>query len=316
MLPWVMVTLGVQVEPQFGFTYEEILSIGRACEELGFTTLTISDHFMLRKDSVSMWCLECWALLAGLAADLSRVRLGPLVTCASYRHPSLLAKMAATVDVMSGGRLEFGIGAGWKRLEYEAYGYAFPPLRERAERLAESIEVLRLMWRGDRPTFGGRYYRLRGAVCNPKPLQAPLQIWVGGKSDIVLDVAARLADGANIPFSSVEAFRGRLQYLRARCERYGREPSGIRASTFLWAFVGSEGRIQQMVKEFAKVLSVPEQRVKAAGKDGFVGPPSQFLERLNAYVEAGAQHIVLGFPRGWEVASMELLHDEVLPALL
>ncbi len=166
-----MVTLGVQIEPQFGYTYEEVLDTGRACEEFGFTTLHISDHLMLNADAVDIPCLECWILLSALAVDLAKVRIGPLVSATSYRSPSLLAKMAASLDVISNGRLEFGLGAGWKEVEYNAYGYPFPSARERVDRMGEALQIIRRMWTEDRASFAGRYYTIEDAVCAPKPVQ-------------------------------------------------------------------------------------------------------------------------------------------------
>jgi F420-dependent oxidoreductase-like protein len=310
-----LVTFGVHVEPQFGFSYEDILQIGESCEDLGFSTLTISDHLMLRQDSVRMPCLECWTLLSALAVDLSKVRVGPLVSCNSYRHPSLLAKMAASVDVLSRGRLEFSIGAGWKRLEYEAYGYPFPSLEERVGRMEEAVHILRRMWMEQRATFRGRYYSVAGALCEPKPLQRPHPpIWVGGKGGLLLRTAARVADGVNIPFLRPDGFRERMERLRSHCEAEDRRFSDLRKSVFLWAFVGDEGRFDRMVTDFARVLGTSEESVRRTAQAGFLGPPSSLVELIGEYVEAGAEHIILGFARGWEVACMELLHDEVLPA--
>lgn len=309
-----MVTFGVQVEPQFGYSYGEIRDIGRACEELGFETLTVSDHFMLREDAEGVDSLECWSILAALAVDLEEVRIGPLVSCTSYRHPALLAKVAATVDVLSQGRLEFGIGAGWKKLEYDAYGYPFPPFRERVERMAEAIEILRRMWGEGPATFEGRHYAVHGALCDPKPLQRPgPPLWVGGGSDPVLRVAAHLADGVNIPFRPPEAFGERVERIRAFCQEEGRDVPRI--STFPWTLVAEEGDLEELVGEFAAALRVPQERVRRIGEDGFLGPPEALVGRLQGYVDAGAAHLILGLAKGWERRSMELIHDRVMGAL-
>ncbi|MFQ5837266.1 MAG: TIGR03560 family F420-dependent LLM class oxidoreductase [Thermoplasmata archaeon] len=311
-----MVTFGVQIEPQFGYSYDEILDVGRECEGLGFTTLTVSDHFMLREDSIGLPAMECWTLLSALAVDLHKVRIGPLVSCNSYRQPSLLAKMAATVDVLSGGRLEFGIGAGWKKSEYDAYGYPFPSIRERVDRMAEAIDIITRLWVVDEATFKGRYYAIEGAMCNPKPIQRPRpMIWVGGSGDRLLRVAAKLADGVNIPFSTPDTFKERLDRLRHYCEKGGREYSSMKKSHFLWALLGREGQIDRMVEDFAHVLGMSVEDVRGIGKKGFIGTPSDLVERLHGYVKAGAEHIILGFAKGWEKSSMELFHDEVLGAL-
>ncbi len=308
-----MLTFGVQIEPQFGYSYEEILQVGEDCESLGFTSLTISDHFMLRGDTVDVAAMECWSLLAALAVDLQKVRIGPLVSCNSYRHPSLLAKIGATVDVFSKGRLDFAIGAGWKKLEYDAYGYDFPPLSERVERMAEAIEVIKALWTEEKASYEGKYYSIMEAICNPKPHQRPRpRIRVGGSSTGTLRVAANLADSVDISFMGPQSFRTRLEKLREFCDAAGRDFSELHKSHFMWALLGREEDIDRMTQDFAGTLRVPVKRVRRIGVTGYLGPPQGFVERLEQYSDAGAQHVILGFAKGWERVSMELFHDEVL----
>ena len=171
--------LGIQVEPQFGFKFEDVLAIAHDGEAAGFTRLWLSDHLFLGPDSAQTDCLEAWTLLAALAVQTRRIRIGPMVTAQSYRNPALLAKIAAGVDVMSGGRLDFGIGAGWKEIEYRAYGYDFPDAPTRVTQMAETLEICTRMWKEDRATYHGKHYRIDGALCSPKPLQRPLPIWIG-----------------------------------------------------------------------------------------------------------------------------------------
>ena len=194
-----MIQFGVQIEPQFGFTYEKIKGLALECESLGFDSLWCSDHFFRNPESVETNCLDCWTVLAALAVDTHRIRLGSLVTCASFHYPSVLAKIAASVDVISGGRLEFGIGAGWKAAEYRAYGIPFLPPSQRIEQLSEAIRIIKQMWVEERSTFFGKHYQVQDAICSPKPLQNPHpNIWVGGSGDRLLRVAAKLGDGINI----------------------------------------------------------------------------------------------------------------------
>src|SRR5882672_12969285 len=184
--------LGVQIEPQFGFSYESVRDIARAAHTAGFTRLWVSDHLFLGKDSVAQDCLEAWTLLAALARDTEGIRIGPMVTAQSYRNPALQAKMAAGVDHMSGGRLEFGVGAGWKEDEYRAYGYDFPSPGDRVEQLREGLEITRRLWQDDRATYHGKHYRIDDAVCAPKPNQRPRPpIWIGGAGPRVMRLAAR-----------------------------------------------------------------------------------------------------------------------------
>lgn len=312
-----MVTFGVQIEPQFGYTYEEILDTGRACEEFGFTTLHISDHFMLNAEAADTDCLECWTLLAALARDLSTVRLGPLVSCTSYRQPSLLAKMAACVDVLSGGRLEFGLGAGWKDVEYRAYGYRFPSPRERVDRMGEALQILRRMWTEEKANFSGSYYALHDAVCAPKPVQkGGPPVWVGSAGDRALRYAVQFADGVNIAgLPSLEEFQDRLNALRRFAEEAGRSFDDIGRSHFTWGLLAEESQVDAMVESFARSLGSTEERVRALGARGYLGGPDGAAARFSEFVEAGAQHLILVFAKGWERRSMELLHDEVMGAL-
>lgn len=312
-----MPTFGIQVEPQFGYAYDEILAIARACEDLGFATLTVSDHLMLNADAVDVPCLECWTVLAGLAVDTSKVRIGPLVACTSYREPSLLAKMAASVDVLSGGRLEFGIGAGWKEVEYEAYGYRFPPAGERVDRLEEALEIVRRMWTEEKATFEGRYYAVRDAICEPKPLQAGgPPVWVGGKGDRLLRIATRLADGINLSeFPSPQVYEERMAALRRFCEEVGRDFDALGKSHFTWALVAPRGKGDTMVADFARALGSSEERVRRIGEYGYLGDGEGLLDFLRPYVDVGVDRFALGLPKGWEIPAMEVLRDVVLGVL-
>ncbi len=162
-----MAQIGLQIEPQFGFTYEQVRDLARLCQAVGFNSLWCSDHLFLDAKSEERNCYDAWSLLSALAVDTKDVRLGTLVTCASFRYPAVLAKVAAGVDVLSGGRLEFGIGAGWKELEYKAYGIPFPPPGERVSRLEEAVQIVKAMWTQPRMGSKPRSSRLRLEItCN------------------------------------------------------------------------------------------------------------------------------------------------------
>ena len=155
---------GIQIEPQFGFEYNEVLDISKVCLKNGFQSLWFSDHFMLDSNSTDKTLLDPWLLMTALARDNKEIRIGSLVFCNSYRNPALHAKMASTLDVLSNGRLEFGIGAGWKRIEYEAYGFDYPDDMTRINQLAEAIQIIRKIWSEDRVTFHGRYYMIKELI--------------------------------------------------------------------------------------------------------------------------------------------------------
>jgi F420-dependent oxidoreductase-like protein len=191
--------LGLIVSPAAGFSYEEILSLARATEKRGLESFWVSDHFFGGEGFPDRDCLEAWTLLAALARDTERVRLGCLVTAAQYRNPALLAKIVAGVDQMSDGRIEFGIGAGWKENEYRAYGIPFDDPGARVTQMNEAIRICAAMWTQERTTFTGKHYRVEDAVCAPKPKQRPHPpIWIGGRGPRVMRSAVRFADGFDI----------------------------------------------------------------------------------------------------------------------
>ena len=224
-----MVKFGVQLW-QEEFDFDGLKKAWREVEEMGYDSAWIYDHFYPMSQETSKYILEAWTIMASLATETNRLRLGVLVTCNSYRFPSVLAKIAATVDVISKGRLEFGIGAGWHREEYDAYGIPFPDAKIRIEQLAEALELIKRIWTQERASFQGRYYTITDLFSYPKPLQKPHPpIWIGGKGDKLLRVVvAQYADYANFAACSVEEFRQRLNVLRRRCMELGRDFSYIR----------------------------------------------------------------------------------------
>lgn len=232
--------LGVQIEPQFGFSYEAVRDIARAGHAAGFSRLWVSDHLLLNKDAVTTDCLEAWTLLAALARDTEGIRIGPMVTAQSYRNPALLAKIAAGVDQMSGGRLEFGVGAGWKDVEYTAYGYEFPEAGVRVTQLVETLEICTRMWRDERPTYAGKYYRIDNAFCSPKPKQKPLPIWIGGTKPRVMRIAAKWATWFNMGDPGGDR-KTRITTMKAgmaeACAAVGRDPATLKTSFFVLAYV-------------------------------------------------------------------------------
>src|SRR3989475_858365 len=233
--------LGVQIEPQFGFKFEDVLAIARDAERAGFARLWVSDHLFLDPDAVDTDCLEAWTLLAALAVRTDRIRIGPMVTAQSYRNPALLAKIAAVVDVMSGGRLDFGLGAGWKEIEYRAYGYDFPDAPTRVAQMIETLEICTRMWREDRATYHGKHYRIDDALCSPKPVQRPLPIWIGGSKPRVTRVAAEIGDAFNITASAsaLADLPDRLRELDDACRSVNRDPKTLLRSAFLIACMGT-----------------------------------------------------------------------------
>ena len=195
--------------------YETMSRCANEAQEAGYDAVWLYDHFHTVPTPQLEAVFECWTSMAALARDTSTIRLGQMVTCNSYRPPSLLAKMASCIDVMSHGRLILGIGAGWYRHEYEAYGYEYPDTPDRLRMLRESLQVIKAMWTQDEATFDGRFYRIRGAVNEPKPVQKPHPpIWIGGAGEkVTLKLVAQFGDACNFN-ADVETVRHKLEVLR------------------------------------------------------------------------------------------------------
>ena len=312
--------LGVQIEPQFGFSYGDVLAVAREAERVGLRALWLSDHLFLNKDSTATNCLEAWSALAALAVDTKTIRLGTMVTSQSYRNPALLAKIAAGVDHMSNGRLEFGVGAGWKEVEYKAYGYEFPPAGTRVDQLVETLEICTRMWTEDRATFAGKHYRIENALCAPKPVQRPLPIWIGGRKPRILRIGAKWAQAFNwLPeggFPTPEQVRGGMRDIDLACVSVKRDPQTLRRSVFLYALIGEdERRASEIVAEVAAKAKQSPDEWRTARPGAMVGSPEQVATRLREHIAAGAQDANIMFPFGHDVAMTRLLGEKVAPAL-
>jgi F420-dependent oxidoreductase-like protein len=227
------IRFGVQT-PQQNTTWSEMLSLWQEADNLGYDTAWVFDHFLPIFSDPTGPCMEAWTALAALAMATHNVRVGAMVTGNTYRHPAVLAKMATTVDIISGGRLILGIGAGWFELEHQQYGIPFHTIGGRLQRLDESLEMIKLLWTQDRSNFNGRHYKLENASFNPKPLQKPHPpILVGATGEnIALGIVAKHAQMWN-SFGTPEVFRNKIARLTDHCERIGRDPATIEKSVLL-----------------------------------------------------------------------------------
>ncbi len=311
-------------------SYETMRGVARTAEALGFDSVWLCDHFLTlapdayakdagidrrrqgdasRRDDLeaSTPLLECWTTLSALSRDTGRLRLGTSVLCHSYRQPSVLAKMAATLDVISGGRLELGLGAGWFEKEYRAYGIPFPNTSVRIAQLAEGLEIIRRMWTEPAATFRGAHYTIEGAVCDPPPLQRPHPpLWVGGEGDNVHRVAARAANGINVRWWSPEQLAARAAFLDAACREFGRDPATMQRSvTLLLAPLRNAGAAPAVRERFA---AIPAPGVIA-------GTPDECIDQLRGYVKVGVRHFLISIPDVDAGASLELAGRHVLPAV-
>jgi F420-dependent oxidoreductase-like protein len=238
---------------------------------------------------------ECWISTAALARDTTSIRIGQMVTCNSYRNPALLAKMASTVDVMSHGRLDFGIGAGWYEEEYRAYGYDFPDGPERLRMLDEALQVIRAMWTESHATFEGKYYQLHGAINEPKGVQKPHPpIWVGGSGEkVTLKLVAKYGDACNISALTPDECRQKLDALKGHCDTVGRDYDTIIKSshTFMTLLApGDDPEEVTLPHRSRQGWSLEEYRKRA-----FVGTPQQTIDYLSSLQEAGIDYFVFYF---------------------
>jgi len=302
------VRFGIQT-PIEGASFAALARHWQRAERLGYDSVWLDDHFYGVATRPSDDSLECWTLMAALARETSTLRFGTLVVCNGYRHPPLLAKMAGSVDHISNGRLEFGLGAGWYEQEYLAYGYDFPPIATRLAQLEEALQICKLMWGAETATFVGRHYRVQDAWCNPKPVQKPHPpIMIGGGGEkVLLRIAARHADRWNFG-GSVADFRRKIAILDAHCRAIGRDPSSIEKTWFGNILIeADEERLQQRLAKRA---------ARGAGQmpQGIVGTPKKVIESIEEYSALGVTHFIAMFGRVENLGATELFAREVMPA--
>lgn len=313
--------LGLLVEGVEGLTWQRWRRLVAAAERLGFESVWLSDHLLSLQDCAREG-LETWVALSVAAAETRRIRLGPLVSPITFRHPSLLARMAASLDQLSGGRFVLGLGVGWNELEHRAFGLEFPPPAERFDRLDEGLWVIRAL-QGDAPAhFRGRYYRVEGADPRPKPVAGTLPILVaGGGERRTLPLVARYADEWDVPGGlAPEAFRAKSVQLDGLCRATGREPRSIlrSASTAYLIARDSEelgARLDRLRRHTPALAGLDDAGALAAlrGWNWRIGTPEQLAEDFRALAEAGAERIVLQHNDQDDLDALELLAREVMP---
>ncbi|MFN8558176.1 MAG: TIGR03560 family F420-dependent LLM class oxidoreductase [Dehalococcoidia bacterium] len=235
--------LGVMIEGQEGLTWDRWRTIMRRTEELGYESLWRSDHFWSLMGHPERNALETFTSLTLAAAETTRLRFGPLVAPLTFRHPALMARMAAAIDQLSGGRFVLGVGAGWNVPEHAAFGLPFPPVRDRMDMLEEGIQVIRALLRPGKATFEGRHYRLTEAEMHPKPAQAPLPLLVGGGGERrTLRIVARYADEWNLTGATPDRVREKSAVLERHCAAEGRDPRAIARSLMVGFVIGRNDR--------------------------------------------------------------------------
>jgi F420-dependent oxidoreductase-like protein len=292
--------------------WSSIAAAARICDDLGFHSIHFIDHLLAIPDPAGD-ILESWTTMTACAAITRRVRLGATVLCNSFRSPALLAKMAATLDVISDGRFELGIGAGWHEPEYHAYGFDFPGAGVRIEQLAEAIQIVKRLWAGERFDFDGRHYRLRGAVCRPRPVQSPRPpIMIGGAGERkMLRLVAEEADVWNASAGNYAQLDRKISALREHCRAVGRDVASLELS------------LQDLVviaptrAALAAPLADARRRLSFFGDvDAIatIGTPEECVDTLRRKVAQGITHFICLFTDGGQPETVRLFGERVLPA--
>ncbi|HEU4568173.1 MAG TPA: LLM class F420-dependent oxidoreductase [Marmoricola sp.] len=302
--------LRVFTEPQQGATYDDLLAVARKAEELGFGAFFRSDHYLAMGGDGLPGPTDAWVTLAGLARDTTTIRLGTLMTSATFRLPGPLAIAVAQVDRMSGGRIELGLGAGWFEAEHTAYGIPFPDVRERFDRLEEQLAIVTGLWEAaERFSFDGRFYPVTDSPALPKPVQQPRPpVIVGGQGRRRTPaLAARFADEFNLPFVSEEITRAQFRRVRAACEEAGRDPEDLVYSNALVLCCGSDEA------EIARRAKAIGREVDELRENGLAGTPQEVVDKIGSYADLGSQRIYLQTLDLADLEHLELVAAEVAP---
>jgi F420-dependent oxidoreductase-like protein len=307
--------LRVMTEPQEGATYDDLLRVARATEELGFDAFFRSDHLQRIADGdPGPGSTEAWVTLAGLARETSRIRLGTMVSSATFRPPGMLALTVATVDAMSGGRIEVGLGSGWFETEHRSFGIDFPPVAERFDVLTEQLEVLTGLWgagAGTTYSFSGRHQVLTDNPALPRPVQQPHPpVIVGGKGKRrTPELAARFADEYNVPFDTPEVVAACFDRARAACTAAGRDPATLVLSA---AQTLAVGRNDAEVRRRADAIQADPDELRAGGLGGTV---AEVVDKIGRLADLGATRVYLQALDLTDLEHLELVAAEVAPQL-
>lgn len=314
--------VSLMIEGQEGVTWEQWLALAEVAERLGFDALFRSDHYAGIPDG-GRGALDAWATIAALGARTRTLRLGTLVSPATFRHPSVLAKSVVTADHVTGGRVELGMGAGWFELEHTEFGFPFAAASERMDVLEEQVEIVHRSWDRGEPelTFEGRHYRLEGCRALPKPVQEPHPpLILGGRAGPrSAALAARWADEYNVNFATLEQIRKRRERLAAACEAAGRDPASLRYSLMSGTLVGADQ--DELLRRAARLMEVegeqgdPKAWIEGLRGEWIVGTLGQVLDRLGELAGAGVQRVMLQHRLHDDLDSVLQIGEQIVPAV-
>ena len=302
------IKLGIHTGPQ-NLSMAELHRLWKRADEAGFHWISVWDHFYANplqehRDP----CFEAVATMASLASLTSRVRVGCLVFCTLFRNPGLLVKAAVTIDHISNGRCDLGVGGGWFEEEFREFGYGFPPIKERLDQREEAVQVIKSLFEDPVTHFKGRYYDIQGAICAPKPLQKKLPLWIGGRGPKRTSrLAAQYGDGHNLAYVSPEDFKQYQEGLERACEQQQRDPATLQRSVNLHFNMGADEAGAKVARKKLQQFP-PGQRLGAVA-----GTAPEVIDRIAEYMEAGADGLNIAFrpPIDWD--AFEAYIDKVLP---
>jgi alkanesulfonate monooxygenase SsuD/methylene tetrahydromethanopterin reductase-like flavin-dependent oxidoreductase (luciferase family) len=297
--------------PQVAISVEDVIDRALECERAGVDSFWFFDH-LYSPGLPDVEAYEGWILATAVLARTSRLRVGHLVTCNSFRHPALLAKMAATLDVVSNGRLEFGLGSGSYEPEHIEAGLPWATARERNERLAEALEIITRMWSGPRVSFAGTHYTVQDLPATPTPVQSPHPpIHVGGSGPTTRALAARYADVWNVPTYALDRATELMSAVDAECERIGRDPATLQRSVEAVLVVARDAALPE-------AEAVARRRFAAPGfgldEGGFIGTPARIIERIGGLTDTGFTSFIFMTHDRVSPETLALLSEEVMPA--
>lgn len=294
---------------------DDLLRIYRMADEAGLYWVSVSDHLyanpLTDPSQREIPCFEAISTMGAIAATTKQVRIGVMMICGPFRNPGLLAKAAVTLDHISGGRVELGVGAGWFEEEFTEFGYDFPETKVRLDMLEEQLQILRALFDTPKANFSGEHFRVENAVCSPKPMQDKMRLWVGGRGPRRTPrIAAQYADGFNTPYLEPDDFKDRLEVLDAACEKLGRDPATLSKTINLHFLMGSTPELVKANRERYEAL--PDSHRNG----GLLGNTQEAIDRIGAYRDVGAHGLNIAFrpPVDWD--SYQCFLEDVAPVFM
>ena len=308
--------VGIMIEGQEGLTWERWWRLAQAAEDLGYESLCRSDHLTGLGGDSRRPSLETWVSLTALATRTRRIRFGPMVSPLTFYHPAILAKMAAAIDALAGGRFDLGIGAGWNEHEHTTFGIPFPPLKERMDRLECGARVIRALEAPEPVTLDQPYYPLKKAESYPRPPRGRLRVVIGGRGEKrTLRIVAESADEWNVTRLDVEGYRAKRQVLAEHCRAVKRDPETIARSLMIPLAIGRDAaEVARRVANARAIFPALPDGEAAWRAGGFLaGSPAQVVEDLKRWDGAGLQRVLLQMLDQEDIGALELFAREVLP---